>query len=94
MIYIAVISLLSLVLFVCRWSGISQTLSECFFESVDKRLSTHWMKNNEVGRGGMIHTSIVIKEWAEDRSFYERLIDGDQDVMDVFNVHRQTMDDE
>ena len=64
-----------------------------FFESVDKRLSTHWMKNNEVGRGGMIHTSIVIKEWAEDRSFYERLIDGDQDVIDVFNVLRQTVGD-
>ena len=42
----------------------------------------------------MIHTSIVIKEWAEDRSLYERLIDGNRDVMDIFNVHRQTMDDE
>lgn len=64
-----------------------------FFESVDKRLSTYWMMNREVGRGGITHTSIVIKEWAEDRSFNERLIDGDQAVIDIFNMLRQSMDE-
>lgn len=95
MIYIAVITtpVLGIICVPMEWN-IPNPIRVFFFESVDKRLSTHWMMNSEIGRGDMIHKSIVIKEWAEDRSFYERLMDGDQNVKDVFNVHRQTMDDE
>lgn len=63
-----------------------------FFEIVDKRLSKHWVLNSEVGRSGDTHTSLVIKEWAADRSFYERAIDGDKEALGLFNFSRKVMD--
>lgn len=50
--------------------------------------------NSEVGKSFDIHTSLVINEWAEDREFYERLIDGDQSTLDIFNFQRKIMDSE
>lgn len=37
---------------------------------------------------------LVFKEWAEDPSFYERLVDGSKDAVEVFNKYRLLIDSE
>ncbi|MEH6351070.1 hypothetical protein [Pseudomonas sp. 3JA] len=39
-------------------------------------------------------SSLVFKEWAEDPTFYERLVEGSKDTVEVFNKYRLFMDSE
>lgn len=68
--------------------------SSDFFEVVDNRLSSFWFLSSAVGCGGEFYTSLVIEEWAKDRMFYERLIDGDSEVVEVFKVSKSLMEAE
>lgn len=47
-----------------------------------------------MGCGGEFYTSLVIEEWAKDCLFYERLIDGDSEIVEIFKVSKSLMDAE
>ena len=67
--------------------------SECF-DITDKRLSSYWnLLTREIGNG-KIQSSLVIPEWAEDPYFYELLLDGDIDTVELFNRYKKLLDQE
>lgn len=68
--------------------------SSIFFDIVDNRLSKYWQLSSEFDTCGDTHTSLVIEEWAKDRSFYELLVDGDKKTIETFNKSRINMDAE
>lgn len=68
--------------------------SSAFFKVIDNRLSKSWFLTSTTGRNGEFHTSLVIREWAKDRSFYEHLIDGESESVEIFRNARHVMDAE
>lgn len=68
--------------------------SSVFFDVVDDTLSPHW-KLSSVSQGEYeALTSLVFDEWAKDSSFYEKLIEGDSEAVDIFAKYRNIMDQE
>ena len=57
------------------------------FRITDPRLSSCWRLSTE-------RPEIVFEEWAADRSFYERLLDGDPSAKERFSFYRKLMDQE
>lgn len=68
--------------------------SSVFFEIVDNRLSKYWQLSSEFDNFGDAHASLVIEQWAKDRTFYELLVDGDKKTVEIFNKLRIDMDAE
>ena len=65
-----------------------------FFEVVDDQLSKYW-KLSFIDLGeGQASTVLAFDEWASDRSFYERLIDGDDEAVSIFGKYRRLMEQE
>ena len=65
-----------------------------FFDVVDDQLSPCW-KLCHVARGDNEPvTSLVFDEWSKAPSFYERLIEGDPDAVNLFAKYRIIMDQE
>lgn len=65
-----------------------------FFHVTDKRLSKYWTLSTTDQGLGEILSSLVINDWANDPYFYERLIENDVDIMELFDKYRQLMDKE
>ena len=65
-----------------------------FFSVSDQRLSSYWQLSvsNQGKRGPL--SSLVFEPWAEEPSFYERLVDGDPEAEAVFAHFRRLMDNE
>jgi len=65
-----------------------------FFDVVDDRLSKCWkLSYSDLGEG-QSSTFLAFDEWASDRSFYERLIDGDEAAVSLFSEYRKLMEQE
>lgn len=65
-----------------------------FFDLVDERLSSHW-KLSAVDQGeGEILSSLVFYEWANDPSFYEKLLEEDTKAIALFAKYRNILDQE
>lgn len=60
--------------------------AELFLVS-DNRLSTHWVLSVEF-------SSLLIKNWSNDPSFYERLVEGDPSAIKEFMYSKTLMDNE
>ncbi|MEM7621296.1 MAG: hypothetical protein AAF228_12725 [Pseudomonadota bacterium] len=67
--------------------------SECF-EVIDEKLSACWKINSTQLETGIVETFLVFDEWAEDRMFCERLINGDKEAEKIFAKYRKLMDQE
>lgn len=63
------------------------------FEITDARLSSYWRLGTEVSTSGVV-TTIVFDEWAKDPSYYERLVDGDPNAVELFKKYRVLMNRE
>jgi len=57
------------------------------FRIIDERLSSYW-------RLSVTESSIVFEDWANDLSFYERLVDGDPSAKEQFKSYQFLMDNE
>ena len=65
-----------------------------FFNVLDDKLSSFW-KLSAMDQGkGEILSSLVFDEWAKDSTFYERLVEGDPEAVDLFAKYRKEMDKE
>ncbi|WP_259699404.1 hypothetical protein [Pseudomonas brassicacearum] len=65
-----------------------------FFETIDKRLSTHWQLNSKEASNSENQTQLVFSEWVSDESFYENLISGEKYAEVIFDKYRKIMDAE
>jgi len=60
-------------------------------------MSRHWVFSASVENrsyGPVVSELFTFPEWARDRAFYERLLDGDQAAVDVFSQYKSLMDAE
>jgi hypothetical protein len=57
------------------------------FKITDGRFSSYWRLSTK-------ESSIVFEEWANDLSFYERLVDGDSSAREQFKSYQSLMDNE
>ena len=72
----------------------SYTLSSDFFDVVDDTLSSQW-KLSSLSKGEYeAATLLVFDEWAQDPSFYEKLVDGDSEAVGKFAKYRSVIDQE
>ncbi|UOG47243.1 hypothetical protein [Leptospira noguchii] len=58
-----------------------------FFEVVDETLPIDW-KLSVYFSNGKVQSQIVFKEWAEDKMFYEKLVDGSEKEIQIFNSYK------
>ena len=65
-----------------------------FFDVVDDKLSPHWKLSSFSKNKNKASTSLVFDEWAKDDSFYENLVDGDPEAVDIFSKYRNIIDQE
>jgi len=63
------------------------------FKIIDERLSSYWRISTEDSTSGVM-SSIVFDEWANDPSFYERLVDGDPSAIELFKNYQSLMNKE
>jgi len=63
------------------------------FETIDERLSSFWRLSTEESINGVI-SSMVFDEWANDPSFYERLVDDDPSAIELFRSYKGLMNKE
>ena len=87
------------------WYFVADDLYEClsypfayasaFFVETDVRVSSCWTvgfrgANSKVE--GMSEVLFTFKEWANDEVFYERLVDGNDDDLELFQKYKDFMD--
>jgi hypothetical protein len=65
-----------------------------FFEISDNKLSSQWILKSRETHNHKNKTQLVFPEWADDESFYEKLIDENKTCIDIFKKHRKIMDTE
>lgn len=65
-----------------------------FFDVIDDRLSSHWKLSSVDVGGKEMYSALVFDEWARDRSYYERLLDGEPQAVALFAKYRKIMDEE
>ena len=63
------------------------------FDITDGRFSSYWRLSTEAYPDGVM-SSMVFDEWANDSSFYERLVEGDSSAIEVFANYRELMNEE
>lgn len=63
------------------------------FKVTDDRLSSYWRLSTQTVTNGII-SSMVFEEWANDSSFFERLIDGDPSAIESFKKHQDLINKE
>lgn len=61
--------------------------AECF-EIVDQKISKYWVLSTRCLEMGEVESSLVIKEWADNDSFYELLIEGDPATVKIFEQYK------
>jgi hypothetical protein len=77
-----------------EWDTYPVPYAREFFEIIDLRLSVYWRLSVSYSDWRESHTAITFEEWANDRMFYERLVDGDRDAEEIFDKYRKLMDAE
>ncbi len=65
-----------------------------FFDIIDDRISLYWKLSFYSQSNHEAKTSLVFEEWAKDPNYYERLIDGDINAVELFAKYRQIIDKE
>ena len=63
-----------------------------FFDVVDRRMSRCWAVGHEYSVERPSDLLVTFTEWADEPSFYERLIDGEHEVRGIFRERREFMD--
>lgn len=63
-----------------------------FFEITEQKLSSYWVLNSKDTYNKKVKTQLVFCEWADDDSFYEKLIDEDEACVITFEKYRKAMD--
>jgi len=63
-----------------------------FFEITEQKLSSYWVLNSKDTHNKKVKTQLVFCEWADDDSFYEKLIDEDEACVITFEKYRKAMD--
>lgn len=61
------------------------------FNIVDDRFSQYW-RLSTVNYSDRVLSSLVFKEWAEDPSYFERLVDGDFSAVSLFEKYKELME--
>ena len=64
------------------------------FEITDKQPSTYWQLNFKSKENNKNQTQLVFREWAEDASYYERLVDSEESAMIIFEHYKKLMNAE
>lgn len=77
-----------------EWDTYPVPYAREFFEIVDPRLSVYWRLSVSYSTRRETYTAITFEEWANDRIFYEHLVDGDRTAEDIFHKYRILMDSE
>lgn len=65
-----------------------------FFEITKKTISSHWILKSQEAHNNKVKTQLVFCEWADDDSFYEKLINEDEKTVKIFEKYREIMDAE
>ena len=65
-----------------------------FFEVIDEHISQYWRLGSTPSGERGNSTSLVFEEWSKDPSFYERLIDGDEQAIVTFAKYKKLMNSE
>ncbi|WP_340150073.1 hypothetical protein [uncultured Sneathiella sp.] len=65
-----------------------------FFDISDDRLSRFWRLETYDNGVGQISSALVFPEWASNHLFYERLLDGHAEEIELFLKYRKLMDRE
>lgn len=63
-----------------------------FFEIVDSRLSKYWQfvfESNDDYR-----SELVFSEWASDKTFYEKIVDGSENEEAIFSKYKTLLENE
>ena len=63
------------------------------FKVTDDRLSSYWKLSTQAVTNGVM-SSMVFDEWANDLSFFERLIDDDPSAIELFKKYQGLMNKE
>ena len=64
------------------------------FDIIDERLSSHWKLSFRTQENNKYKSSLIFQEWATNISFYENLIDGDEQAITTFAKYKTLMDSE
>jgi hypothetical protein len=86
----------------CPWYYICQEDSDeypkpfaaDFFDITDNRLSSYWKLSFKNQDNGKHKSCFVFQEWASDISFYENLIDGEEQAVFSFAKYKKLIDTE
>ena len=65
-----------------------------FFDVVDHKHSRYWYQLVAKKWKDQTLKELVFKEWVSDKSYYERLVDGDAKAVELFKKYRVLMDAE
>lgn len=68
----------------------TDTLPLELFEIFDRRLSKYFVLG-QIGIKGMLLPFISFPEWASDRHYFEKLVDGDKESRIIFNYYRDIL---
>jgi len=58
------------------------------FEVIDSSMPQNWCVNFEQQQGGLELKQISFAEWTADCRFYEKLVDGDEEAINSYNLQR------
>ncbi|KIF62638.1 hypothetical protein NX10_09215 [Pseudomonas fluorescens] len=65
-----------------------------FFEITERKISSHWVLKSQHTYNNKIKTQVVFFEWADDDSFYEKLVNEDEKCIEAFESYRKIMNAE
>ncbi|MEN5242708.1 MULTISPECIES: hypothetical protein [Pseudomonas] len=65
-----------------------------FFEITERKISSHWVLKSQHTYNNKIKTQLVFCEWADDDSFYEKLVNEDEKCIEAFESYRKIMNAE
>ncbi|WLG63478.1 MULTISPECIES: hypothetical protein [unclassified Pseudomonas] len=65
-----------------------------FFEITERKISSHWVLKSQHTYNKKIKTQLVFCEWADDDSFYEKLVNEDERCIEAFESYRKIMNAE
>jgi hypothetical protein len=70
---------------VCEEEDDSYPIPECscFFDLVDARVDKNWVLSMQMTNVGSL--SLLPKQWADDPSFLEKMVQGDSQAISVFS---------
>ncbi|MBV4488931.1 hypothetical protein HU727_025410 [Pseudomonas sp. SWRI153] len=62
-----------------------------FFEITENKISSHWVLKSQDTNNNKVKTQLVFCEWADDDSFYEKLVNEDEKCIKTFESYRKIM---